>query len=876
MLLRIAAVLGLTLLAVPAAWGQEPQRTDQYGDPLPRGAVARLGTIRLRHANALFTFSADGKQLISCDPEGDLRVWEVATGKLVRSRQLWRLKQQDRYSWISREWDTYAFRAELSPDGATVASRREDAIYLYDTATGDLRWRLPIDSPDKNESLRFSFSPDGKMLTVSRQPEGKTGMTLQTWVVATGKPGQIFKVPIGDLHPTAFSADGKCLAGVHDYKEIHIWDAPTGKVTDRILNLHANSPLAFSPDGKTLAAGLSGGLRVLLWDRTTRREKKVLELEDGPEKEGYVRTLFFSRDGRLLAGVHDTALAGTEASRCLVIWDLTGASKPKRLPERNVDWLAFAPDGKTQACSSHDCEIRLWDLTTGRQLHSRPGHAFPVRSLAASSDGRVLASGNEWELRVWDVAIGKQLHLFEHGGMKVHITTDGARVASITQLSGSHQDSIRVYDTVSGKEVRQVLTTRTPSATDFSQIEALGLSPDAKRVTAVVDDNPGESTQVYLWSIDTGRLLGKRSYPKGDDFPWAWVPASIAADGERLSLFRDGKFIIEAASTGQPLRTLPKSVHQVVFSPDGRVMAATNWLPKKGPTRDLEWKGLSLIETATGKEVLSWQTELTHLLAFTIDGRGLVSVDTKTLHVWDVGTGKLLHTMAWPTRFVERQYDDEPSVRSLAMLPGGRVATGMNDGNILIWDLAMKAWPSNGLARDLTSGELKKLWADLAGEAATAHRALHTLAASPAASLPFLNAHFLPAAEAGAKRVGKILADLDSDAFQTREAASRELIQLREWMEPTLRRMRENNPTPEIRRRLDAILSASNPFPLISAETLRMLRGVAILEYIGTPEAQRMLRKLAGAPTSPPTLAAQAALRRLSDRKDSSKKRSEP
>ena len=57
------------LTATGAARGEDAKkpRTDLYGDPLPPGAVARLGTIRLRHANAEVAFSKDGKHLISCD-----------------------------------------------------------------------------------------------------------------------------------------------------------------------------------------------------------------------------------------------------------------------------------------------------------------------------------------------------------------------------------------------------------------------------------------------------------------------------------------------------------------------------------------------------------------------------------------------------------------------------------------------------------------------------------------------------------------------------------------------------------------------------------------------------------------------------------------
>src|SRR4051812_29064709 len=85
----LAAGTVLVLLAGAAASGEGPAaRTDMYGDPLPPGAVARLGTVRLRHRGADVTFAPDGKCLISYGWDGEVRVWDAASGKLVRRQRL--------------------------------------------------------------------------------------------------------------------------------------------------------------------------------------------------------------------------------------------------------------------------------------------------------------------------------------------------------------------------------------------------------------------------------------------------------------------------------------------------------------------------------------------------------------------------------------------------------------------------------------------------------------------------------------------------------------------------------------------------------------------------------------------------------------------
>jgi hypothetical protein len=149
----LCLVAGLTNL--PAVHGEEAKkpRTDLYGDPLPLGAVMRLGTIQLRHPRhrgIAVAFSRDGKHLISCGGY-EVRVWDAGTGRLVRRTRLaWKASEGD--------WHAYVF---LTPDGSTAAVRDWGGLTrcLYDPATGQERGRL------SNASL-LAFSPDSKKMAV--------------------------------------------------------------------------------------------------------------------------------------------------------------------------------------------------------------------------------------------------------------------------------------------------------------------------------------------------------------------------------------------------------------------------------------------------------------------------------------------------------------------------------------------------------------------------------------------------------------------------------------------------------------------------------------------------------------------------------------
>jgi hypothetical protein len=248
-------------------------------------------------------------------------------------------------------------------------------------------------------------------------------------------------------------------------------------------------------------------------------------------------------------------------------------------------------------------------------------------------------------------------------------------------------------------------------------------------------------------------------------------------------------------------------------------------------------------------------------MRFTRDGRGLVVIDGSAeengsnLKLYDLAEGKFVREMA------------VGKSGAFALSPDNKtVTTGQTNGSLLVWDATSFLKPLALAKADLSEKEMLALWADLGGDdARKALRARWKLASAKGAAA-FLKGKLSTAKGPSAEEVAASIAALDSDRFATREQATRALEQWGEQVEPALTRALGDWPSPEKRRRLEALLDRLKNLPLRELEQARALRGVAVLEAAGDAEARALLRALSDGGGSRVGTAARAALKRLGER----------
>ena len=780
---------------------------DQYGDPLPPGASARLGTVRLRHAATVHAvaFSPDGRALASAGHDNRARLWEVSTGKETR---------QFIFSGSGgpeRPCPVYA--VAFSPDGRTLAVGGHEVLGVWDRATGKVLWK-------RREGARFVvFSPDGRSLAW-----GGDSNLVTVGNAATGGVNRSFNTLGATVHAAAFSPDGKTLAGACEDKTVRLWDVTTAAEVRR-LEGHAEEvrTVAFSPDGKWLA---SGGMdkAVRLWSATTGKPVRQFGAGKFP-----VLTLAFAPDSKTLGG------AGWD--RAAVLWDVATGKEVGRLtgPGHSIECLAFSRDGKTLAGACYEGTVHLWDVASGRNRFAHGGHRSAVNGVAYAPDGNTLATVS-WDrtVRLWDAKTGKELRRLRghEAGIRCVAFAPGGR----TLVTAGNDATILLWRAATGEEVLRIKTGGDDG------IYQVALSPDGKtRAAAAGRDS------VQHWDATTGkpaRRLAHHAYA-----------VAFSPDGKVLACGGLDKAVrLWDVATGKAVRTLQGAgwVMGVAFSADGRLLASAGG--HEDPT-------IRLWDAATGKllRVCTGHRKGIQRLAFSPDGRTVASGGwDQTVRLWEAASGRER------AQFARHEW----LVTSVAFSPGGHIlASGGAESTVLLWDLAGR---SAGRPAELAGGtaEFQRLWADLAGgDAAKAYQAVRALAAAPKQAVPFLRQRLKPLAAPTAaerERFARLLADLDSNTFAVREKAAAELDRQGAAVEPLLRQALAGKPSLEVRRRLEKLLDKLDTG---SPDRLRLLRALEALEHAGGAEAKRLFESLAkGAPGARLTLEAQASLDRLGRR----------
>ncbi|MBD2772519.1 WD40 repeat domain-containing protein [Iningainema tapete] len=575
-------------------------------------------------------FSSSLKGVVGSSPDGKKIVCTTYDGTV----RLWERTTSRKLKNLKGDLD-WVGDVRFSPDGKTIASGSMSDVKLWDRTTGE---EIKTFKGHLSEVSSINFSPDGKTIVA-----GNLDGTVIVWDVMTGRELKTLKSHSGEVESVSFSPDGKTIAE-SSINTLTLWDILTGTELKTFTFKFRNYGFQFSPNSKVIA--FADNDKTKLWDITAGREVKTLS-SGNPT---------FSPDSKTIA--------------------TTDNSERKLNPNSNSK-DKFIGKGY----------VKLWDVSTGRELQTLQGHLSVVNNITFSPDRKTLASASsDNTVRIWDIATGKTLKILQGHleALDVSFSPDGKTLAASnadTRTAVPYnfliKNSVNLWDVSTGREIKTLI-----QGDLLTKVNSIHFSPDSKILAATYRDGTTK-----LWDVSTGRVL---NLPREHDFRKDVNNIMFSLNSQMIaSASADGTVTLQDSMNGRDIRTLKGHsnwVNDVNLSPDAKTIATAS---ADGTVR--------LWDLASGREIKTLESHSGEMTSvnFSPDGKTIVTAgaDDK-VRLWNVSSGKELKLLSgYSHKIIRVGFADK----------GGKKIFAKNlDGTTELWEA------STGRESDFYNGEILK------------------------------------------------------------------------------------------------------------------------------------------------------------------------
>jgi WD40 repeat protein len=804
----------ILLLLLASALRAEPPALDPYGDPLPEGAIARIGSIRNVRNGLLDTaMTPDGSRFVA-NEVGSLVVRKTRSFAEVRTIRL---------PEFGRNWGV-----AISADGKRVAAvvglpvkgdlgtSRKSAV-VWDVAGGErlCEVELTVEPYDRRPRV-LTLTADGKRLaTMGRLIDVDAGKVVR-------------ETPFNqNSAQLEFVADDRYLIDGDD-KGWFVWDATTGEEVRR----EANRPQALgggrrlARDGKFLVFARGGEVvRMRVEPPTADRPSMAFS---APARFPVGESLSVTRvapDGKRVLLRDASAKGGPE----LLLFDFESKKIVDRLPEvKDYSFLhaaTFTGNGavlliRPSYLHMPSVELAAVELPGGKNLTLERGLRFVDGELSWTPDGKRFRDARQ----SWDASTGACLDEPkprdpssepwlppDEPGKRVArvIHADGDRALILflksRQLGESGRPKmsfeLQVWDIAARRKLHD-LRAPAPDHRFFLQVSERGMSRDGG-VFAMDLKN-----ELFVWDLRTGRLIAHDAIDAASDADYSYLKNVLGRTGRELLCAPRGRLALFDIASRSVALDLKLDI------PPGQTVPTFDWSP---------------------------------------DGRLVALVDQNDqFQVYDLHRGARVWKAA--TKL--------PGVSAIQFSPDGRTILTQNRLYGLVWP-SPKVEP---FYQPLREEEFAAAWERLrACRADECRETLERLAVSGEAAAQFLGGKLEADPGPDPQKLDAAIARLQSDDSRKRTAAEKELRALDEVALPRLKKLLETGTADaDLTERLNRLIEAPKDMaPPHSVETLRKLRGIAALESIRTESARKTLERLAkGAEGTAVTREAKSAMER--------------
>ena len=630
------------------------------------------GVVRVEVADESLQVKLDGKTIEMKDGETPISIRAGEQKLLVRRGDF----EFETDTFQLRRGNKVALKVELL-DGNVVVLKdgeRFGAKTLPEIAA-------PRVGPATKETLKLVRRFQGHSATVFEvafTPDGKRAISVSDdctacfWDLETGKRLLQSKQSGCQMRGIAISPDGRYA--VTTGLAVVLWDLSGPKFLRTLVESTAGQvtyTAAFSVDGRHLAAGSPHNGRLRVWETATGRE--VYETTGA--------TARYSPDGRLLAARRGNTVALLEAESGKLVRSLGG---------RELPYFLFSPDGRLLASRTQDGSLVLYEVQTGKPLHTWMYAGRPAASAFLADGTRLLIKSHSPEnmLAVMDVKTGRELVRMK--GHSASVSTAKVLPGERCVLSSASDGTLRVWDLQDGRELARL-------DMDGHVIEQVALSPDGRYVLSAGGSTfqpKGQARQtgaydVYLWQ------LPESMWPKPAKNPPVVVTlkkgGQYLVDGrpvdDTAELMNHLKSILEANSGRdvvvdsakelgiEPVKQLVARIRQV----GGKKVRWPDWVPPEFAGEPMPSEGAPTSQIRLAREYAGHGARV-HEVRIAPDGKFAVSGgEMGSVSVWELASGterKPFNGHAAPVYSLDIARDNRT------------VATGDRDGNLWLWDAA--------------------------------------------------------------------------------------------------------------------------------------------------------------------------------------------
>ncbi|MEX2114336.1 MAG: protein kinase [Pirellulales bacterium] len=598
--------------------------------------------------------------------------------------------QKDMY----RQSDTL-YCAAWSPRGDVIATAgKAPGIQLWDVAAGRVLRTLAGHGSDVND---LAFSPDGRTLASCGDD-----LAIRLWPVdRDDAPRELKLVSLRDVLAIAYSPDGKWLAAGGADTKLRVLDTETWKLV-HVFDQSTESVygISFSPDSQTLAWS-DGSDRVIVADVESGEVAFTLEFPATARSRRRMGPVAFSHDGRSIA-------AGRIEHGEIGLWDASTGQFLRSVASQG-NWLhalAFTPDDRRLISGHQDGAMRIWNAETLQNEQVLLGHGDDVRDLAISPDGEQMVSAcADGAAKCWDLAAIYARHMRHNGPWKLKTVafSPAGDVLAFEEL----ERSVHLVDATSG----ETLFKSEPSRIDADSF--LAFSPDGKYLAYAIRDG----RTIELLDVAARKPLRHLVAPMGRFYSAVFSPSggllATGDDASRLTLWdiatgkpvrtrdtgQDALFDLAFADGGQRVLTAGATEIKEWNVPALDGGAALIGSGAKFKSLAISNDDTLLAGTTSGGDIFLWNlitrqspkllvghSGWSNQIDFSPDGHTMVSAgDDGTVRLWDVRTLQQIGVL-------HSSKDEPEKVESVALSPDGQTLAAAvggpeRSGLLLTWSL---------------------------------------------------------------------------------------------------------------------------------------------------------------------------------------------